>query len=57
MSGMARDGFAGLRVFAFWSYDGFPYVLGAEVRHVHPDGLVSVVGYPGFRFRSMSSWP
>ena len=38
------------RQFAFWIYDQFPYVLGAEVKEIFYNGCVEPFGYEGFRF-------
>lgn len=38
------------RLFAFWRYDLFPYMLGAEVEEVLDNGWVSAKGYDGMRF-------
>jgi len=39
------------RLYAFWKYDHFPYVLGGEVTKMLPDGAVETVGYgKGFSF-------
>jgi hypothetical protein len=38
------------RLWAFWSYDQFPYLLAGEVLDQTPDGQVKVKGYGGMTF-------
>lgn len=33
------------KMFAFWKQEQFPFLLGAEVVRMHPNGSVSVRGY------------
>jgi hypothetical protein len=33
------------RLYAFWKYDQFPFVLGGEVTAMQSDGSVETVGY------------
>jgi hypothetical protein len=35
------------KLFAFWRYDTFPYVLGAEITKMKDGGQVQPVGYGG----------
>jgi hypothetical protein len=46
-----------LRLYAFWEYDSYPYVLGAEVTHLLENGRVKVVGYDGFSFKPIAILP
>lgn len=39
-----------MKLYAFWKYDLFPYLLGGKVEKVRDDGWVSVGGYPGMKF-------
>lgn len=41
------------RLFAFWHYDLFPYVLGAEVTKFVSDGLVQAKGYQTYCFKPL----
>jgi hypothetical protein len=44
--------------FAFWKYDLFPFVLGAEILAEFPDGMVETVGYGhGYLFRPIAKLP
>lgn len=38
------------KYYAFWKYDGIPYLLGGEVTEFKPNGQVSVKGYTGMLF-------
>ncbi len=39
------------RLYAFWTYDSYPYLLGGEVTKMLPNGMVEVKGYGrGFAF-------
>lgn len=41
-----------MKLYAFWKYDLFPYLLGGEVEDMRDDGRVQVKGYgPGFWFK------
>ncbi len=33
------------KLYAFWSYDLFPYVLGGEIKDMREDGLVLIEAY------------
>lgn len=39
-----------MKLFAFWKYDLFPYLLGAKVEQVRDDGWVTTEGYQGMVF-------
>lgn len=40
------------KLYAFWKYDLFPYVLGGEVANILPDGLIETVGFgKGYYFK------
>lgn len=46
------------RLYAFWSYDLFPYYLGGEVAEILGDGYVQIVGYGmGQKFRPVNILP
>lgn len=45
------------RLWAFWRYDTFPYMLGAPVKEVLEDGWVTVEGYTGMKFRPIKLLP
>lgn len=45
------------KLFAFWKYDIYPYVLGAYVIAFHDDGSVEVDGYQGMRFLPIKILP
>jgi hypothetical protein len=36
------------RLYAFWKYDTFPYVLGGELRDMNDRGLVYIESYQGW---------
>jgi len=36
------------KLYAFWKYDTFPYVLGGEVKDINNKGLVYIVSYLGW---------
>lgn len=38
------------KYYAFWKYNGIPYLLGGEVTEFKPNGQVSVKGYTGMLF-------
>ena len=40
--------------YAFWKYDQFPYILGAEVEEMLDDGRVKPKGYGGYVFRPVA---
>lgn len=44
-------------LFAFWRYDAFPYVLGAEILEMGDDGFVSARGFTGMRFKPIKILP
>lgn len=47
-----------MKLYAFWKYDLFPYVLGGEVVEMRDDGRVLVKGYgPGFWFKPIRLVP
>lgn len=47
-----RDGFEPTtNLFAFWSYDQFPYFLGGPVIAMRADGVVQVSTYGGATFK------
>lgn len=35
------------KLFAFWRYDSFPYMLGGEVERMLPSGAVYIAAYRG----------
>lgn len=39
---------SGQRLFAFWKYDTYPYVLGAEVVEIKDSGRIVAKGYEGY---------
>lgn len=41
------------KLYAFWRYDRFPFVLGGEVLGIDDEGFVHVRGYDGMRFRPL----
>jgi hypothetical protein len=46
------------KLYAFWEYDHFPYVLGGEVTKMDDRGRVETVEYgPGFRFTPFKILP
>jgi hypothetical protein len=45
------------KLFAFWGYDIFPYVLGGEVEELKADGDVTVKGYRGMKFTPIKLFP
>lgn len=47
----------GQRLFAFWRYSSYPFVLGAEVVGFSDDGWVEAAGYGGMRFRPIKIVP
>jgi hypothetical protein len=46
-----------VRLYAFWRYSCFPFVLGGEVLEVRDDGLVKVKNYGGATFRPIKILP
>jgi hypothetical protein len=44
-------------LFAFWRYDLFPYVLGAQVIEMRADGWVSTKGYGHYWFKPTKLLP
>lgn len=44
------------KLYAFWKYDLFPYVLGGEVTDINDDGLVYIESYQA-RFRPILILP
>lgn len=36
---------------AFWTYDGFPYILGGKVTDTTNEGRVKIDGYGGYIFK------
>lgn len=45
------------RLYAFWKYDGYPYILGAEVIQFFENGSVECVGYAGYAFKPVKILP
>ena len=45
------------KLFAFWRYDQFPFVLGAEVEDIDDDGWVKAKGYDGMKFKPIKIVP
>ena len=45
------------KLFAFWRYDQFPYVLGAEIEYINDDGFVRAKGFGGMMFRPIKIVP
>lgn len=46
------------KLYAFWKYDLFPFVLGGEITRMDNDGYVETVGYgPGFLFKPIKILP
>jgi len=46
------------KLYAFWRYDHFPYVLGGEITQILPDGSVETFGYgKGFYFQPFKIVP
>ena len=45
------------KLYAFWKYDQFPYVLGGEVRTFLEDGSVTIQGYGGMAFTPVKVVP
>jgi hypothetical protein len=46
-----------MKMFAFWRYDQFPYILGAEVVKMRDNGMVETTGYQGFLFKPIKILP
>lgn len=46
-----------MKMFAFWKYDSFPYILGGEMLRMEEDGLVQVKGFQGYRFKPIKLLP
>jgi hypothetical protein len=44
------------KLYAFWKYDLFPYILGGEVRDIDDRGLVYIEAYQG-RFKPILILP
>lgn len=45
------------KLFAFWKYDLFPYILGAPVIELMSNGRVKVEGYQGVTFNPIKLLP
>lgn len=35
------------KLYGFWKYDCAPFVLGKEIKTIHPNGTIEPVGYDG----------
>jgi hypothetical protein len=47
-----------LKLFAFWRYDAYPFVLGGEITKMREDGAVEVQGFgSGFWFHPFKIVP
>lgn len=45
------------KLFAFWEYSSYPYVLGAEIENMLPDGFINAKGYGGYSFKPIKILP
>jgi hypothetical protein len=45
------------KLYAFWKYDQFPYVLGGEVVEILDNGAVSTTNYQGFALNPIRVMP
>lgn len=45
------------KLYAFWEYDKFPYVLGAEIQETLGNGKILTKKYPGFSFKPKKILP
>jgi len=46
-----------VKLFAFWRYDLFPYVLGGEFEEMTDDGLIKAISYGNACFRPFKILP
>ncbi len=45
------------KLYAFWSYDLCPYMLGGEVERFADDGMIVAKGYQGMKFKPLAILP
>lgn len=45
------------KLYAFWKYDCYPYLLGAPVVEFRDDGFITAEGYRGCRFKPIKILP
>lgn len=45
------------KLYAFWKYDRFPYLLGGLIVDFKDDGFVTVEGYRGMKFKPIKILP
>lgn len=45
------------KLFAFWRYDQYPYILGAPVLEMRDDGFIKPEGYGGYCFKPIKLLP
>lgn len=45
------------KLYAFWKYDLFPYVLGGRLIKIHKNGFAEIEGYGFYRFKPILVLP